>query len=201
LCLGGSAAQAEKILEELRAAGMAIEPKVVTTRDEYLEAVSAQEFSIILSADALVEWSGTEAREALRQSGKSTPFILLTEKSGNEYAGDTIARDLLSCGEEAKRLCEEETPALAILDLVMPRLGGAATAAELQNRFPALPVLFTSGYMESTETTASQFPNSYYLQKPYRPTSLARVVRKILSPAGTADLAHPAATVNQQNFN
>jgi len=34
---------------------------------------------------------------------------------------------------------------LAMLDVVMPRMGGAATAVELLRRFPGLPILFTSG--------------------------------------------------------
>ncbi|MGB7726975.1 MAG: ATP-binding protein [Candidatus Acidiferrum sp.] len=84
-------------------------------------------------------------------------------------------------GEEAT-LCAEETPDLAILDVVMPRLGGTATATKLRARFPGLPVLFTSGYSEATGAAASQLENSYYIQKPYSPTSLGRAVRKILNP-------------------
>jgi two-component system, cell cycle sensor histidine kinase and response regulator CckA len=83
-------------------------------------------------------------------------------------------------GEEAARLCEQEVPALAILDVVMPRMGGTATATLLRSHFPSLPVLFTSGYSESTGAAVSQLANSYYLQKPYSPTSLGRVLRKIL---------------------
>ena len=83
-------------------------------------------------------------------------------------------------GEEALQLCEQENPALAILDVVMPRMGGTVTATELRRRLASLPILFTSGYSEATGVTASQLPNSYYLQKPYSPTSLARVIRKIL---------------------
>jgi two-component system, cell cycle sensor histidine kinase and response regulator CckA len=83
-------------------------------------------------------------------------------------------------GEEATRLCEQEAPGLAILDMVMPRMGGTAAATHLRGRFPTLPILFTSGYSESTGAAASLLPNSYYLQKPYSPTALGRVIRKIL---------------------
>ncbi len=57
-------------------------------------------------------------------------------------------------GEEAARLATEEVPALAILDVVMPRMGGTATATHLRSRYPSLPVLFTSGYSESTGAAA-----------------------------------------------
>jgi len=85
-----------------------------------------------------------------------------------------------SNGEEALRLCETETPALAILDVIMPRLGGPATAAKLLARAPGLPILFTSGYSESAESFGSLPPSSRYLQKPYSPTALGRTVREIL---------------------
>ena len=69
---------------------------------------------------------------------------------------------------------------MAILDMVMPRMGGTAAAIELRSRFPDLPVLFTSGYSESTGVAATLLQKSHYLQKPYSPTALARVIRKIL---------------------
>jgi two-component system, cell cycle sensor histidine kinase and response regulator CckA len=81
-------------------------------------------------------------------------------------------------GEEALQLCEHETPGLAILDMIMPRLGGAATAAKLAERFGEMPVLFTSGY--SAESPAGLAAKGHYLQKPYSPTALARLVREIL---------------------
>jgi len=83
-------------------------------------------------------------------------------------------------GEQAVRLCEEETPSLAVLDVVMPHLGGPATAAQLLARFPGLPILFTSGYSEYPRLAVSQTPASRYLQKPYSPTSLGRAIRDIL---------------------
>jgi len=47
-------------------------------------------------------------------------------------------------------------------------------------RWSDLPILFTSGYSENKDSATAQMPNSYYLQKPYSPTALARAVRKIL---------------------
>ncbi len=86
-----------------------------------------------------------------------------------------------SDGEQALRLCESETPALAILGVIMPRMGGPATAAGLLARFPNLPVLFTSGY--SAGSSRVQLPSSRYLQKPYSPSASGRAVREILDAA------------------
>ncbi|MGA3178600.1 MAG: response regulator [Candidatus Acidiferrum sp.] len=88
-------------------------------------------------------------------------------------------------GEKAVRLCDEEKPSLAILDVVMPHLGGPATAAQLLARFPDLPILFTSGYSEYPSLGVTLTPASRYLQKPYSPTSLGRAIREILGNSQT----------------
>ncbi|HZV87490.1 MAG TPA: response regulator [Candidatus Binatus sp.] len=124
---------------------------------------------------------------------RGTETLLLAEDhdSIREMARQTLVAlgyRVLSAvdGEEALRLCESETPALAILDLVMPKIGGRETAAKLAERFEKLPVLFTSGYSQESrglETAAR------YLQKPYSPTSLSRMVREILDQVKTASPA------------
>ncbi len=86
-------------------------------------------------------------------------------------------------GEEALRLCESETPALAILDLVMPKLGGQETASKLAERFEKLPILFTSGYSRESRGIES---GARYLQKPYSPLSLSRMVREMLDHVNSA---------------
>ena len=97
-----------------------------------------------------------------------------------------------SDGEEALRLCEHEDPAMAILDVVMPKLGGMATAEKLVNRFAGLPVLFTSGYSTEAGNTPANGLDALYLQKPYSPTTLGRVVREILNRREPGDQAtHP----------
>jgi CheY-like chemotaxis protein len=85
-----------------------------------------------------------------------------------------------SDGVEALRLCEKDAPALAILDVIMPKLGGAAAAAKLTERFDGLPVLFTSGYSRDVRNMTPKGSNTRYLQKPYSPTALGRIVREIL---------------------
>jgi len=85
-----------------------------------------------------------------------------------------------SDGEEAIRLCQNETPDLAILDVIMPKMGGPATAAKLLKLFEHLPILFTSGYSQENHSVAGVDAVGHYLQKPYSPTALARLVREVL---------------------
>jgi two-component system cell cycle sensor histidine kinase/response regulator CckA len=87
---------------------------------------------------------------------------------------------LASDGEQALLMTENETPALAILDVVMPRRGGPATAERLRERFPGLPILHTSGYSPLYDESVMAASNAHYLQKPYSPKALGRLVRQIL---------------------
>jgi CheY-like chemotaxis protein len=94
-------------------------------------------------------------------------------------------------GEEALRLCEHEEPSLAILDVIMPKMGGAATAAKLAVRFPEIQIVFTSGYSADSERAPAPGP-ARYLQKPYSPTTMGRLIRESL------DERHSASTANRQ---
>jgi len=82
-------------------------------------------------------------------------------------------------GQEAMELCAHEAPALAILDVIMPKLGGPATATKLLKKFPRLPLIFTSGYSPDAGDYAVD-GETHYLQKPYSPTMLGRLVRETL---------------------
>ncbi len=118
---------------------------------------------------------------------RGTETILLAEDhdSIREMARQSLVKFgyrvlAASDGEQAVRLCAEERPSLAILDVVMPHLGGLATAAQLLTRFPGLPILYTSGYSESSRLGVSVSAECRYLQKPYSPTALGRAIREML---------------------
>jgi two-component system cell cycle sensor histidine kinase/response regulator CckA len=118
---------------------------------------------------------------------RGTETILLAEdhESIREMARQALVGlgyRILSAGdgEEALHLCQNETPALAVLDVIMPKMGGLAAAARLSERFPNIPILFTSGYSQDSPSVQSPDDNRKYLQKPYSPTTLGRLVREIL---------------------
>jgi two-component system cell cycle sensor histidine kinase/response regulator CckA len=116
--------------------------------------------------------------------GSETVLIAEDHESVREMARQTLVglgyRVLsASDGEEALRLCEDENPALAILDVIMPKLGGPGAAAKLSKRFADLRVLLTSGYSAESEVIPGGAKRRY-LQKPYSPTTLARLVRQML---------------------
>jgi two-component system, cell cycle sensor histidine kinase and response regulator CckA len=91
-------------------------------------------------------------------------------------------------GEEALIECARPEARLrgVLLDLTMPGLGGEATFREIRERWPALPVILSSGHMPQ-EGEIGDVP---FLPKPYRPSELLDLLRGVLEP-GTA--AAPSA--------
>lgn len=73
---------------------------------------------------------------------------------------------------------------LLVTDLVMPGLGGAALAARLVARRPALRVLFITGYaLAAVEHRSELAAGSGLLEKPFSADQLARKVREVLAAA------------------
>ena len=85
-------------------------------------------------------------------------------------------------GAEAVALFEMHPEiAIALLDVVMPRMGGKEALDAMRRLRPGLKALFTSGY--STDRIHESFvllPGIEFLPKPYGPASIARRVREVL---------------------
>lgn len=131
--------------------------------------------------------TSARARVASLAEMRGTETILLADdhESIREMARQTLVSlgyRVLSAGDgvEALRLCENEKPTLAILDVVMPKLGGPATAEKLMEKYGPVPIIFTSGYSQDSESFAVTPEHAQYLQKPYSPTILGSLVREVL---------------------
>jgi CheY-like chemotaxis protein len=73
---------------------------------------------------------------------------------------------------------------LILTDVVMPQMTGPALADLLIAEQPGLPVLFMSGYADSAVVEHGVLQTGRaYLQKPFTPIQLARVVRRVLDAA------------------
>jgi len=51
-------------------------------------------------------------------------------------------------------------------------------------RFPELPIIFTSGYTQDSTGLPAAMRLTSYLQKPYSPTALGKLVRNVLDQHG-----------------
>ena len=86
-------------------------------------------------------------------------------------------------GEEALEVYDRNPGkvAMAILDVVMPKMGGREAFLALRARNPTLPVLFSTGY--TAETIDNDFISANgakLIQKPFRPNLLFKMVRETL---------------------
>ena len=72
--------------------------------------------------------------------------------------------------------------ALAILDVIMPHLGGVKAAEQIRRLSPVAPVLFATGYgREQAMTTSNRLPHSLVLTKPLSINKLSRSVRDLIN--------------------
>jgi len=156
----------------------------------YSEVGQGSLFRVYLPATTPSEGTVTAQPAVACASGlemRGTELILIAEdhESIREMARHTLVnlgyRVLAAAdGEEALRLIAREKPALAVLDVVMPKMGGPATAGHLVQKFPGLPIIFTSGYSQDAAGLPAPTPRMTYLQKPYSPTALGKLVRNAL---------------------
>jgi PAS domain S-box-containing protein len=87
-------------------------------------------------------------------------------------------------GEQAMTMFAADPAAfsLAILDLVMPGLGGREAGARMREVRGDLPLLFMSGYDASSQDGAPvALPNSQFLAKPFPASRLKETVSRILA--------------------
>jgi two-component system, cell cycle sensor histidine kinase and response regulator CckA len=128
--------------------------------------------------------AGPRPQEAAQAAGET---ILIAEDDDGlrALAAKILSREgytVLSArdGEEAVDMYERnrDTVRLALLDDVMPRMGGRAALARMRQVTPGLPAVICSGYTWSlngkAEDSAAPFD---ILQKPWRPRELLLAVR------------------------
>src|ERR1044071_2286328 len=92
LLLEDSPSDAELIRLELERGGVAHVSKCVSTRDEFLAALSEFKPDLVLADYKLPEINGTEALSISHKQYPHLPFILVTGALGEELAVDTIKR-------------------------------------------------------------------------------------------------------------
>jgi CheY-like chemotaxis protein len=80
-----------------------------------------------------------------------------------------------------------ERPALVLLDVTMPGLGGEAVLRELRAIDPSIPVILSSGFTEEQAMERlSGAEVEAFLHKPYRPSALLRLIESLLGDDGAS---------------
>jgi CheY-like chemotaxis protein/nitrogen-specific signal transduction histidine kinase len=86
-------------------------------------------------------------------------------------------------GKQALAIAAEcdVAPAMVITDVVMPGMNGPELVKQLKERWPALPVMYTSGYTDHALLTTSKLTHDTpFLQKPYSRASLLTHAAELL---------------------
>jgi len=111
-----------------------------------------------------------EDEEAVRRLGKR-----ILEKEGYSVLVAEHAAEAMAVAAAWKGPID-----LLVTDVVMPGRSGVELARELEQMRPGIPVLFTSGYPETTRGRW-QPPKGWgaFLQKPFTPTELVEAVRAV----------------------
>ncbi len=133
---------------------------------------------------------GTEARPMTLADQPNGETILIVE---DEDAIRANVRDCLqqlgysvleaASGETALQTCEihEGKVDLIMTDLVMPGMNGRETAEQLAVRYPAIRLMYTSGYTDDGAARRELLQDgTIFLEKPYTVADLARAVRRAL---------------------
>ncbi|HET6837787.1 MAG TPA: PAS domain S-box protein [Gemmatimonadales bacterium] len=130
------------------------------------------------------------AESQLTPAGQSEEVVLIAEDEA--MVRSIMARTLRECGytvleaadgQQALKLLENESRAvsLVVADVVMPDMGGQQMATRMAERWPGVPVLFTSGYTGLDVVSRGLLePGREFLQKPLAPETLARKVREMV---------------------
>jgi len=131
------------------------------------EAVEAEMAPLHAASVLLVEDEPailTMARTMLENAG----FMVAAAQSPSEALG--LAAELAFC------------PDVVVSDLVMPGLNGSELAWELRRLFPALKVVFISGYSPgaAAQHVHVDFSDAVFLQKPFYAKDLVAAVHKAL---------------------
>jgi len=120
--------------------------------------------------------------------GSETLLLVEDEEEVRRLAADVLRKcgyTVLETGDPLEALLIAERHAtdvhLLITDMVMPAMGGTALASEVMKSCPRLSLLYISGYADQMVAAHGMVdPPGSFLQKPFRPGDLARVVRETL---------------------
>ena len=137
-----------------------------------------------------------EKPSAERSDWRGSGIILVVEdEEGVREVAERMLQDIgfetigAGDGREALEIMERagDRVTAVLLDLSMPRMGGAETLRQLRAMRPALPVLMMSGYTE--EDVTPQFGNpgpgaTAFLQKPFMAEELITILRRFAEVAG-----------------
>jgi CheY-like chemotaxis protein len=150
-------------------------------------------FRVFLPASANVRTADfskpvERSRQQHQQRGSCTVLVVDDEEMVRELASIILRRHGYEVrqavdGKHALQLIAESgsPPAVVLLDLAMPVMGGDELLPILKERYPALKIIVSSGYAEEeARNRFSETSVAGVLQKPYSPVALTSKIEEVL---------------------
>jgi CheY-like chemotaxis protein len=108
------------------------------------------------------------------------PIALEFCRSALARAGYTVVT--AATGDEALRRLQHSPPALALLDIVMPGMSGAALAKRIEKSLPSAKIVLMSGYApdEIKRVIGDDAAQYRCMWKPFQQDALLRMIRNVL---------------------
>ena len=143
----------------------------------------------------------TESEQAIPRA-KPNEMILLVEDNADvrEYARDVLLElgygvlDAASVQEALRVVAKKPRISLVFTDVVLGDSNGRVLADKVRQVYPAVPVLFTTGYTRNAIVHQGRLdPDVHLLNKPFTQQDLARKVRELLDAAEASHLPQAAS--------
>jgi two-component system cell cycle sensor histidine kinase/response regulator CckA len=144
--------------------------------------------------------AGDPRQEVRAQPGREAVLIVEDDPSIRDLAQRVLLKRgytvlaAASPGEAVALVGEQGLPVdLLVTDVMLPEMSGPDLAKILAAQQPGLPVLYMSGYTDTTVIRGGQLEHgATFLPKPFGPEALLRKVREVLDAAAAARAAEPA---------
>jgi signal transduction histidine kinase/ActR/RegA family two-component response regulator len=138
----------------------------------------------------------SESEQAIPRA-KPNEMILLVEDNADvrEYARDVLLElgygvlDAANVQEALRVVAKKPRISLVFTDVVLGDSNGRVLADKVRRLYPAIPVLFTTGYTRNAIVHQGRLdPDVHLLNKPFTQQDLARKVRELLDAAEASHL-------------
>ena len=176
--------------------GLAVARQIITMHGGSIDAANLEGggaiFTILLPllpTQALP--SGGVRTESERPMDHDQPMnVLLVEDDEAISSGmaellrdEGISLRIADRGEYVMTMVEQQMPDVVVLDLTLPDTAGATLFRELRERWPLLPVVFSTGHAAENDLTAElQQERIGFLRKPYAISELLTILRQLREP-------------------
>lgn len=173
--------------------GLAVVYGIIKQYDGFISVASApgkgSTFTVSLPVQRVVSMPDEPGARPLARGGSETILVVEDEASLRQLATTTLERLGYTVVVAEDGLAAVEIFAadpqridLAMLDLIMPRLGGREALAQMRTIRPELRAFFVTGYDSSAERSAAEHTLSAapVLAKPYQLDTLGLAVRQLL---------------------